>query len=257
MKRFFVVVLALLYYLYFNNPSFAFTLYWFTGAGIRKPAQIIAKLYNETHKDKVEIISGGSGAVLNEMLQTKKGDVYTLVDEVFLKRALKHGIVVKYRKILMLTPVFALKKGDAAKIKSIQDLAKKGVKIAGGNYKTFCLGLTLKEILNKMPQNLREGIEKNIVVKCMNVMQIIGYIKSGSVDAGIVLDKALIRQAGLDYITIPEKYNVHRYGYIALISYSKHPKVAKQLYDFILKHINLYKKFGFTVIPNSNGGERQ
>lgn len=251
MKSVKVFLFFLVTVLVFSTDSKAFTLYWFTGAGIKKPAEQIARMYNKIHKNKVEIISGGSGTVLNEMLQSKKGDVYTLVDFLFLKKAIKHGIVVKHRKILKLTPVFAINKKDIGKIKTVADLSRNGVRIAGGNPKTFCLGLTFKEILRKMPAELSEKIRKNIVVECMNVLQIIGYIKSGATDAGIVLDKALIRSAHLPYITIPKKYNVHRYGFIALISYSRHPKAARTLYKFILNHLCVYKKFGFKVL----GGE--
>ena len=67
--------------------GFSCTLYWFTGAGIKKPAKRIAKMFEKTHHCKVAIITGGSGQVLNEMLQTKKA-VYTLVDALFLKKAI-------------------------------------------------------------------------------------------------------------------------------------------------------------------------
>ncbi len=246
MRKFFALFISFVL-VFLALKTNAFTLYWFTGAGIRKPALEIAHLYNSTHKNKVVVISGGSGAVLNEMLQSKKGDIYTLVDAVFLERAIKHGIVLKYRKILKLTPIFAINPKDRGKIKSIYDLAKNNVRIAGGNPHTFCLGLTFKEILKKMPPSLSSKIEKNINVRCMNVLQIIGYVKSGAVDAGIVLDKALIGSR-LPYIKIPKKYNVHRFGFIALISYSKHPEVAEEVYDFILNHLYVYKLFGFQVL---------
>ncbi len=246
MRKLFVLFISFVL-VFMGFKANAFTLYWFTGAGIRKPALEIARLYNSTHKNKVVVISGGSGAVLNEMLQSKKGDIYTLVDVIFLKRAIKHSIVVKYRKILKLTPIFAINPKDKGKIKSVYDLAKNGVRIAGGNPHTFCLGLTLREILKKMPQRLAAKIENNIEVKCMNVLQIIGYVKSGAVDAGIVLDRALLGSR-LPYIKIPEKYNVHRFGFIALITYSKHPKAASDLYKFVLDHLYVYKSFGFEIV---------
>lgn len=245
MRKFFVLFISF-FLVFLDFKANAYTLYWFTGAGIRKPALEIARLYNITHRNKVVVMSGGSGVVLNEMLQSKRGDIYTLVDVVFLKRAIKHGIVVKYKKILKLTPVFAINPKDKVEIKSIHDLTKNGVRIAGGNPHTFCLGLTLKEILEKMPLQLSNKIEKNIKVKCMNVLQIIGYVKSGAVDAGIVLDKALL-ESKLPYIEIPKEYNVNRFGFMALISYSKHLKAANELYDFILNHLYIYKSFGFHV----------
>ncbi|WP_022669722.1 substrate-binding domain-containing protein [Hippea alviniae] len=245
MRKLFFGVFVFLFV--FSFEGFSCTLYWFTGAGIKKPAERIAKMFEKTHHCKVAIITGGSGQVLNEMLQTKKGAIYTLVDALFLKKAIKHKIVLKYDKILKLTPIFLISKSAESKIRTINDLAKAGVRIAGGDTRAMCLGETFREIMNKLPKELREKIEKNIVVRCLNVFQIVGYVKSGVVDAGIVLDKALVRDTNLKWIDIPEKCNVHRYGYVALIRYSNSEK-AKELYNFILKHLNVYREYGFELI---------
>ncbi len=245
MKYFFMVCS---FVLFFSLISHSYTLYWFTGAGIRKPAQQIATLYNKTHKNKVVIISGGSGQVLNEMIEAKKGDIYTLVDSIFLKRAVRQNVVVKYKKILKLTPVFILSATGAKKIKNFYDLSKKGIKIAGGNPKAMCLGKTFSEIMKKLPKNLSDKMNSNITLRCLNVFQILGYAKENSVDAGIVLDRALIKKTGLRYIAIPKKYNVHRYGYLALVSFSKHRREANKLFDFILSHKNYYSRYGFEIV---------
>ncbi len=174
------------------------------------------------------------------MIEAKRDDIYTPVDYIFLKRAIKNKVVVKYRKFLKLTPIFALSKEGENKIKSFYDLAKKGIRIAGGNPKAMCLGKTFDEIMAKLPSKLAEKMKRNIVVECLNVLQIIEYLKENSVDAGIVLDKALIRKSGLKYVKIPEKYNVHRYGFLSLVSYTAHKKEAEKLFKFIWNHRNIY-----------------
>ncbi|WP_025270525.1 molybdate ABC transporter substrate-binding protein [Hippea sp. KM1] len=244
--RYFVWVSVFI--LSFSFTSFAQTLYWFTGAGIKKPAQVIAKAFNKTHKNKVVIIAGGSGQVLNQIIQSKRGDIYTLVDVDFLKKAQRFRAISGYKKILKLTPIFLLSKDGEKKIKSFYDLAKDDIRIAGGNPRAMCLGKTFKQIISKLPSKMASKIQKNIAVRCLNVFQIVGYVKEGVVDAGIVLDKALIKNTHLKYITIPQRYNVNRYGYVALVSYSKNKKAQEELYNFILKHLYVYKKFGFEVI---------
>ncbi len=244
--RYFLIVCAIIFS--FSFSSFSYTLYWFTGAGIKKPAQKIAALYNETHKNRVVVIAGGSGQVLNEMIEAKKGDIYTLVDSIFLKKAQTHGIVVKYKKFLKLTPVFVVSKSKEKKLKNFYDLAKNGVKIAGGNPKAMSLGKAFNEIMKKLPKELSDKMNRNVKVRCLNVFQIVGYVKKGSVDAGIVLDKALIAKTGLRYLNIPKQYNVNRYGYLTLVSYSKHKKEALELFNFIWKHRDVYLKYGFEVV---------
>ncbi len=243
--------LVLIFFLVLGLDSFSCTLYWFTGAGIKKPAKEIAGMFSKSHHCRVVIISGGSGQVLNEMLQAKKGDVYTLVDSNFLKEALRYGIVERYKKIVELTPVFIVSKNAEGRIKSIEDLAKPDVKIAAANPKAVAVGRVFYGIMKRLPDNLRNKIEKNVVVKCLNVLQIVGYVKSGVVDAGIVLDKVLIKDADLNWIDIPENYNIHRYAYVALIKYSSHKNEAKELYDFILKHLDVYKRYGFELVKTN------
>lgn len=244
--RYLFIVCAFIFAFSFRTS--AYTLYWFTGAGIRKPAQKIATMFNKTHTDKVRIISGGSGQVLNEMLGTKKGDVYTLVDANFLHRAMKNRIIIAHKRFLKLTPVFALSKAGEKKIKNFYDLFKSGIKIASGNPKAMCLGKVSNYIMNKLPKDMSVKMNQNIAVKCLNVSQIIGYAKNSAVDAGIVLDKALIKKFGLSYINIPKQYNMNKYGYLTLISYSKQKSKAKKLFNFILQNLDVYKKYGFEVI---------
>ncbi|AEA34275.1 extracellular solute-binding protein family 1 [Hippea maritima DSM 10411] len=241
-------VLVFMFILFFSFECHSYTLYWLTGAGIKRPAQMIAKAYNETHKDKVVIIAGGSGQVLNQIIQSKRGDIYTLVDVDFLNRAKRFNAISTYKKILKLTPIFLLSRIGEKKIGNFYDLSKVGTKIAGGNPKAMCLGKTFEQIMSKLPSELANKIQKNIRIRCLNVFQIVGYVKEGVVDAGIVLDKALIKSTHLKYITIPQKYNVNRYGYVALVSYSKHKEAAKELYNFILTHLYVYKNYGFEVL---------
>lgn len=244
--RYLFIVMSFLFV--FSFKGYAYILYWFSGAGISRPAQKIANLYNATHKNRVVVITGGSGEVLNKMIESKKGDVYTFVDYLFLKKALKYKIVTKYERMLKLTPVFLVSQAAKNKIKNIYDLAKPGIKIAGGNKKAMCLGKTFERIVNKFPPKLSNEFKKNIAVRCLNVFQVIGYIKNDTVDAGLVLDRALIKDANLGYVAIPNEYNVNRYGYAALVSYSKHKDEAKELFDYILKHMNVYKQAGFHVM---------
>ncbi len=245
MRYFFLVFMFLGFFSFSSNAGM---LYWFSGSGLKIPAQRIARMFNETHRDKVVVISGGSGQVLNEMMQTRKGDIYTFVDSNFLKRALDNNVIISYKRFLVLTPIFALSKSGEKRIKNFNDLFKPGIKIAEGNPKTICLGKTFNAILSKLPDKLSAKIKKNVVVQCLNVFQIIGYVKNNTVDAGIVLDKALIKSNGFKFVNIPKSYNKEQYGYLALVRYSKHKRLSKELYNFIINNIDVYGKYGFNVL---------
>ncbi len=224
----------------------ATALYWFCSAAAKNPSLEIAKLFNKTHKDKVFLIAGGTGQVLEQMRLSKRGDVYTCLDEKFFTMAKNMGLVLKYKKILKMTPVFGLSKRGESKIKSFKDLFKRGIKIAGGNPKTMALGKTYIFLEKRLPKTLSEKLRKNTTVYAINISQIINYLKLSVVDAGILF-KSVARMNKLKFIKIPEKYNQIKTGYLAEISYGK-SKTKEKLFKFILKHLDIYRKWGFTVI---------
>ncbi len=238
---FFLVIFFCSHYAYSDN------LYWFSAAGIKKPSAKIVDLYNKTHTDKVVLIAGGTGQILSQMIISKKGDIYTPIDSKFLDTAVKKNVIIDYVKIMKLTPVFGVCKEKGNLIKTFNDLAKKGVRIAVGNPKTMSLGKTSRYILSRLPNNIRHKIKNNVVVSAINISQIVNYVKTGSVDTGILFD-AVAKTNDIDYIKIPEKYNQIKYGYVALVKFSKNKKRAKELFNFILSHKYIYKQYGFSMV---------
>ncbi len=225
----------------------AHTLYWFTGAAVKKPTEEIAKLFNKTHKDKVIVIAGGTGQVLQQMILSKKGDIYGCMDEKFFKLAESKGLVVRYRRFLRLTPVFGVAERAIGKIKGFPDLLKNGVKIAAGNPKTMALGKTYLYILSKMPEKEREELKKNVIIEAINISQIVNYIKMNTVDAGLLFG-ATARVNRIKYISIPGRYNRIKTAYLVEMVFDKNRKIRDELFNFILKHLNIYKKYGYRVI---------
>jgi len=221
-------------------------LYWFCSAAAKTPSLKIAKLFNKTHKNRVFLIAGGTGQVLEQMRLSKRGDVYTCLDEKFFKLAQDMGLVLKYKKILKMTPVFGISKRGERKVKEFKDLFKTGIKIAGGNPKTMALGKTYMLLEKKLPKKLSRELKINTTVYAINISQIINYLKLSVVDAGILF-KSIARMNKFKFVKIPTKYNQIKIGYLAEISFGK-SKAKDELFKFILKHLDIYKKWGFTVI---------
>ncbi len=246
MKKFFAFIVLILLILY-SNLSNAYTLYWFCAAAIKKPSKEIAKLYNKAHKNKVLVIFGGTGQILQQMILSKKGDIYSCMDSHFFSQAESNHLVVKYKKFMRLTPVFALSKKGENKIKTFNDLLKPNVSIAGGNPKTMALGKTYTFIIKKLPKKLSLKLKNNTRVFAINISQIVNYLKISAVDAGIVF-KSVAKINKLSYIQIPNKYNQIKTGYLLEMVYGKNKKAKEELFNFILDHSYLYKKYGFELL---------
>ena len=244
-KKIFMIFLIMLL---LNQISFSAQLYWFCAAAVKQPSKEIEKLFNETHpKDKVILIPGGTGQVLQQMILAKKGDIYTCLDEKFFRQAERKGIVERFSKVFKLIPVFGLSEKGRKRIKSFGDLFKKGIRIAGGNPKTMALGKTYELILKKLPRTLSNRLKENTAVYAINVSQIVNYLKMSAVDAGIIF-RSLAKVNDFKFIEIPFKYNQIKTGYIVEITYGRNSKLKEELYRFILNHLFVYKKYGFTII---------
>ncbi len=240
-------IFALIIFIAVATETKATSLYWFCSAAAKKPSLEIAKLFNKTHKDKVFLIAGGTGQVLEQMRLSKRGDVYLCLDEKFFTMAKRMGIVLKYKKILKMTPVFGISKRGENRIKSFGDLFRNGVKIAGGNPKTMALGKTYMILEKRLTNKLSKALKKNTAVYAINISQIINYLKLSVVDAGILF-KSIAKMNNFKFIEIPNRYNQTKTGYLAEISYGKNREAKDELFRFILSHIQVYSQCGFTVI---------
>lgn len=234
-------------FMLFFNLSNAATLYWFCASAVKKPSEKIASMFNKTHKDKVSLITGGTGQILEQMILSNKGDVYACMDSKFFKMAKSKKITSGYIKFLKLTPVFGVSSQAKEKIKGFNDIFKKGVKIAAGNPRTMALGKTYLYILKKLPKKMENNLKKNVEVEAINISQIVNYIKMNSADAGILF-KAVAKVNKIKYIRIPEQYNRIKTGYLIKMKFTSNKKLQNELFNFIIKHLDVYEQYGFEVI---------
>ncbi|WP_022669805.1 substrate-binding domain-containing protein [Hippea alviniae] len=242
-----ILTVLLFTFLIAKTSALAETLYWFTGAAVKKPTLEIADMFNKTRKNKVIVIAGGTGQVLQQMILSNKGDVYGCMDPKFFQIAKSKGLVVKYKKFLKLIPVFGVSEKAKDKIHTFYDLFKNDIKIAAGNPKTMALGKTYLFILNRLPENLRERMKQNVKIEAVNISQIINYIKMGIVDAGILF-RATAKVNHIKYVNIPSEYNKIKTAYLAEMVFGKNKKAKDELFNFILKHLYVFEKYGYKVI---------
>ncbi|MDY6820923.1 MAG: molybdate ABC transporter substrate-binding protein [Deferribacterota bacterium] len=240
------VVIILLFCLV-TSTIYAENIYWYIGAGLKEPAKEITSKYNKTHDNKVILILGGSGQLYQKIIMSKKGDIFTPGGEKYYKIALKEGVIYKGEKLLVNTPVFGISKRASDKINSFKDLLKPGVKIVLGNPKTMELGAAFEKMSEKMPKDILEAITKNTILKALNQPQIVNYIRTSTVDAGILFE-ADAKMYSIEYIKIPRKYSVDVIAYIALIKYSKNKELAQSFLGYIRKNANIFSRYGYKVV---------
>jgi len=227
---------------------YAEKIYWYLAASMTKPGKAIVKQYNETHEDEVVLILGGSGQILNKIILSKKGDIYTPANEKYYEKALSENVVFYGEKLLVQTPVFGLSKKAETRITNFDDLLKPGVKIALGNPDTMAIGKTYQmKIEPKMPEKVADKIKSNTIINPTNVSQTINYVLSSTVDAGLIYD-AGARLNNLKYVKIPDEYNVEVTAYISLVKYSKNKALAKSFLEYVRRNTQIFEEYGFDVV---------
>jgi molybdate transport system substrate-binding protein len=223
-------------------------LYWYLAAAMTKPGQAVVDAYNATKPIRpVLMINGGSGQLLSKLRLARQGDLYTPASTVFLQQARDAGIVADARPLLTQTPVFGLSKAGATRVASFEDLGQPGLRLALGNPKTMALGITYQTIEQKMGRASAERLRANAVVEAINISQIVNYLKTGSVDAGLIFD-SVARANRLPMIPIPAAYNLPETAYLVRLTFSIDPGATKALADFILQQAPVFEKFGFRLV---------
>ena len=223
-------------------------LYWFLASSMIKPGREITQKFNNENKNvKVLLLSGGSGQLLSKILVSGKGDIYTPASKYFLDKTLKTGIVKSYTKLLEQKPVFGLtEKLDGQEI-TFENIVSQHYKLAVGNPKTMTLGQTFLEIKEKMGSKLSAQIKKNEYVYALSVAQIVNYVLSGAVDAGLMFDSVAMAN-DISYVKIPEKYNVPEYAYLVTLKSCTNIENVKVFEKYIYQHADIFKKYGFELI---------
>jgi molybdate transport system substrate-binding protein len=244
MKKVFLLLLIFLLSQYANAEE----IYFYVASSMTKPANILVNKFNsQSSSFKVVLITGGSGQLLNKILLSRRADIYVPASQFFLNKAKNKGIVLQVKDLLYQTPVFGIAKKAENKIKNFDDLTNKNLQIALGKKNTMALGKIFLEIEAKLPENLKNQIRKNMKVEAINISQIVNYLKTNVVDAGILFDSTA-RVNNLKYVKIPDKFNKKIKVSVALLNLSNDEKKSKLFFEFIFKNKDIFKKFGFDVI---------
>jgi molybdate transport system substrate-binding protein len=245
------IIIILLCVLYLSGSVIADSsdeLYWYLASSMIKPGREIVQKFNHKNKKvKVLLMSGGSGQLLSKILISGKGDLYTPASKFFLDRALQAGIVTNYRKLLEQKPVFGLAKKLEGKNITFNDLVVSHNKLVVGNTETMALGQTFLKIKEKMGTKLSTQIKKNEYVYAISVAQIVNYVLSGVVDAGLMFD-SVAKANGISYVNIPERYNVPECAYLVTLKSCTDTEDVKIFEKYIFQHAEIFEKYGFELI---------
>jgi molybdate transport system substrate-binding protein len=252
LKELYKVVLFAIIALFILVPSAVAAkgeLDFFCGAAVAVPMQEIIKNYQKEKGIKVNVIYHGSGTLLSQMKLSNRGDVYLCGSPDYITIGERKGLLIKGTDKLVsyLVPAIIVPKGNPQNIHSLEDLAKKGVKVGMGNPETVCLGLYGAELLDR--NGLLEKVLPNTVVFAKSCEDTATLAVLRKVDAILGWDVfETWNPDKVEWIKIaPDKIPRIAYIPIAIPVFVKDRTLAQDFINYVLSErgSSIFKKWGY------------
>jgi molybdate transport system substrate-binding protein len=183
---------------------------------------------------QTEVDYGGSGMLISRLRLAQRGDLFIPGDLWSVELAEKEGLVASRTPVCWLVPVILVPKGNPAKVRSLQDLARPGLRLGLGNPKSCQVGRASEELIAKNGLDAA-AIQKNVVFSSTTVNELGLQVKTGSLDATIVWDAVAAQYAdSAEVISIPASQNVPSRVAVAVLKSSGQPEAAQEFVKFLL-----------------------
>jgi len=150
--------------------------------------------------------------------------------------------VIAYRRAALIVP-----KGNPAKIKSVADLAKPGVRV--GISVIDCLKGVWEDVSARA--GLTGEIGRNITFHATGCVAIVEAAAEGLVDAAFGWSAfSHMAEGRIDIVDLPDRYCIYRATGIGMLSFTKQPDIAREFMDFLTTPDarSSYKRYGW-VLP--------
>jgi len=228
----------------------------FAGAASKPPTEEVAAVFEKETGIKVDLLFGGSGYVLSQMILGKKGDLYFPGSSDFMELAKKKGVVLSEteRKVVYLVPAINVYKGNPKNIRKLSDLTRAGLRVVIARPDTVCVGLYAVEIIEKnLTPSQIDRVRKNIVNYAESCEKTATYVSLLSADA--VIGWSVFQYWDPERIETIRlaKEEVLRIGYIpiAISRYTRDSNNAQKFIDFLLSERGkaIFRKHHYFMSP--------
>lgn len=138
----------------------------FAGAAAKPALEELARLYERRTGTGVALVLGGSGTVLTQMRLARSGDLYLPGSSDYMARARREGLVLPEteRPVAWLVPTLTVPHDNPARVRTLRDLLRPGLRVLLANPETVCLGAYAVEIFeHAFTPDERAVLRRNLV----------------------------------------------------------------------------------------------
>jgi molybdate transport system substrate-binding protein len=221
-------------------------LHVFSAGAVATPIKKCAEEFKAKFGTEFEFTVNKAEILMEEIEATKEGDLLTCGSEYILDHAQLKGLVLGETRKGLGSRISAIlvQKGNPKKIKSMSDLAKKGIQV--GVSVSGCLTGVWDDLATKA--GYAEQIRNNTVAYADGCGELMSFINKKKVDAILGWDAFKnLNIETMDRVELPKDLQVHRTTAIGVITFSKNKQLAKKFIDFLMseKGKQIYEKYGW------------
>lgn len=223
----------------------------FCGAASKPAMEEAAEMFHKQTGVKVDLNFGGSGTMLSQMKLARRGDLYIPGSPDYMVKAEREGLVdpKTTRIVAYLVPAIGVQPGNPKGIKSLEDLAKPGLKVGIGNPESVCVGLYAVELLQR--SKLLREVSKNIVTHASSCASTEALVAMKKVDAVIGWEVFSNWNPGKIQTVFLKPSDIPRLAYIpaAVSIYTANKAVSQKFIDFLVsgEGKKIFSKWGYAV----------
>ncbi|MEK3856233.1 molybdate ABC transporter substrate-binding protein [Cytobacillus sp. FSL H8-0458] len=189
---------------------------------------------------------GASGSLQQQISQGAPADLFFSAAEDKFDKLVNDGLIEENNGIDLVGNelVLVVPKKSALKIKSFSDLTNAD-KLSIGTPESVPAGKYAKELLEKM--DIWNNIEEK-VVPAKDVRQVLTYVETNNVDAGIVYKTDALISEKVDMVDTADENTLNPIIYpLGVIKDTSHPEEANLFYDYLQNEISMgiFEEYGF------------
>ena len=222
-------------------------------ASMQDAMEEVAKAYQEEQPNtKITYNFASSGTLTQQIKQGAPVDVFISANEKFMDELDTNKLLLpETRKDLLKNNVVLIvpKKDNITNIANFQQLTNPTIKrFSIGEPESVPAGQYAREVLSNL--KIYEQV-KSKTVFAKDVRQVLSYVESGNVDAGIVYaTDAKISENIVVVATASDNTHKPIIYPVAAIRRSKNPEIAKEFIQYLFSNTakDIFEKYGFEVI---------
>ncbi|HZL36893.1 MAG TPA: substrate-binding domain-containing protein [Tepidisphaeraceae bacterium] len=221
----------------------------YCAAAAKEPVDVISRDYEKKFGVEIESQYGGSNTLLASAAISRKGDLFIPADDSYIAMARAKGIIAQAFPLAVMRPVLALKGGNPAGIRSLDDFLQPGRTLAQANPDAAAIGKLTRPVLQKA--GLWEPLKRQTAVFTGTVTDAANDVKLGSVDGAIVWDMTVRQVGGLQAIPVPALVGVESRIAVGVLSFSTQSAEALRFAHYVTasdKGLRVFAQLGYNVV---------